>query len=38
QTIEKALKKTEGILEANVNFATEKAAISYNPSQLTPEK
>jgi Cu+-exporting ATPase len=38
QRIEKALQKTEGILEANVNLATEKAAISYDPNQVTPEK
>jgi len=38
QRIEKALQKTEGILEAHVNFATEKAAISYDPNQVTPEK
>jgi len=31
QTIEKALKKTDGIQEANVNLATEKAALSYDP-------
>jgi len=38
QTIEKALKKTEGVQEARVNLATEKAAISYDPIQITPEK
>ena len=38
QTIEKALKKTEGVQEAHVNLATEKAAISYDPIQITPEK
>ncbi|MFQ5888408.1 MAG: copper ion binding protein [Candidatus Hydrothermarchaeales archaeon] len=30
QTIEKALKKTEGILEANVNLATEQATIEFD--------
>jgi len=38
QRIEKALQKTEGILEAHVNFATEKAAVFYDPIQITPEK
>ena len=38
QTIEKALRKTEGVEEAHVNLATEKAAISYDPIQITPEK
>ena len=30
QTIEKALKKTEGVEEATVNLATEKATVVYN--------
>jgi len=38
QTIEKALKKTEGILGVNVNFAAERAAIFYDSSQITPEE
>jgi len=38
QTIEKALKRTEGIRAAHVNLATEKAAISYDPTRVTPEK
>jgi len=38
QTIEKAFKGTKGVLGANVNFATEKAAISYDSSLVTPEK
>ncbi len=38
QRIEKALKKTEGVQEAHVNLATEKAAVSYDPIQITPEK
>jgi len=32
QRIEKALKKTEGVLHASVNFATEKATIEYDSS------
>jgi len=38
QTIEKALKKTEGVQQAHVNFAMEKVALSYDPSRVTPEK
>ncbi len=34
QKIEKTLKKTEGIISANVNFATEKVSLEYNPSQI----
>ena len=30
--VEKALKKVEGVAEANVNLATEKASLSYDPS------
>jgi len=31
QTIEKALKEHEGVEQANVNFASEKAYLTYNP-------
>lgn len=31
QTIENALKKAEGIIEANVNLATEKAIVTFDP-------
>lgn len=34
QKIEKTLKKTDGIISANVNFATEKVSLEYNPSQI----
>ncbi|MFO8017852.1 MAG: heavy metal translocating P-type ATPase [Promethearchaeia archaeon] len=34
QTVEKALSKTEGIAEVNVNLATEKATILYDPEVL----
>jgi Cu+-exporting ATPase len=34
QTIENALKKTEGIIEANVNLATEKAVVIYDPQEI----
>ena len=30
--VEKALKKVEGIGEVNVNLATEKVTLSYDPS------
>jgi Cu+-exporting ATPase len=30
--VEKALSKTEGVLVASVNLATEKAAVEYDPS------
>ena len=32
QTIEKALRKTEGVKQASVNFAIEKAYVDYDPS------
>ncbi|MDZ7672911.1 MAG: heavy metal translocating P-type ATPase [Halanaerobiales bacterium] len=37
QAVEKALKKTEGISEANVNLPAEKAYIKYDPIKLTLE-
>ncbi len=37
QTIETALKKTEGILEANVNLATEKAVVTYDTQEIDYE-
>lgn len=33
--VEKALKKQEGIIQANVNLAAEKAFVDYNPSQIS---
>lgn len=38
QTIEGALRKTKGVVEANVNFAAEKATIFYNPDQIKSEE
>jgi len=38
QTIEKALKKTEGVKEASVNLATEKAMVVYNSDQIGYEE
>ena len=32
--VEKALSKTEGVEEANVNFAAEKASVSYDPGSV----
>ncbi len=34
--IEKALKKVDGVAEANVNLATEKAHVVYDPSAASP--
>ena len=38
QTIEKNLKKLEGILEANVNYASEKASVEYMPDLLSKKE
>ncbi|RLI47189.1 heavy metal translocating P-type ATPase [Candidatus Bathyarchaeota archaeon] len=35
QTIEKALNEKEGIYKASVNFALEKAAVEYDPEQIS---
>lgn len=37
QTIENALKKTEGIVEANVNLASEKAVVVYDVEEIDYE-
>ena len=37
QTIENALKKTEGIVEANVNLASEKAVVVYDLQEIDYE-
>lgn len=34
QRIEKAFKKTSGVLAASVNFATEKATLSFDPDRI----
>ncbi len=34
QTVEKALNKGEGVIEANVNLTTEKAHLTYNPEKI----
>jgi P-type Cu+ transporter len=36
--VEKALKKTPGVLNASVNLATEQAAVSYDPAQVAAEQ
>lgn len=33
--IEKSLKNTSGVEEANVNFASEKARIKFDPKKIT---
>jgi Cu+-exporting ATPase len=38
QTIENALRKTKGVKEANVNLATEKATVTYNPNEIEYEE
>ena len=35
--IEKGLGKLEGVEKANVNFALERATVSYDPVQISPE-
>lgn len=37
QTIETALKKTQGVREAHVNLATEKATVTYSPREISYE-
>ena len=34
QRVEKAIRKLDGVVSVTVNFATEKAAVTYNPLQL----
>ena len=34
--VERALKKTPGVLDATVNLATERAAVTFVPGQATP--
>ena len=36
-TMERNLKKLAGVAEANVNYATEKATVIYDPSVLGEE-
>ena len=34
--VEKALKKAPGVLDANVNLATEQATVAYDPAVVAP--
>ncbi len=34
QTIEKSLRRVPGVVEANVNFATETARVTFNPQRI----
>jgi Cu+-exporting ATPase len=38
RNVERALKKTDGVAEANVNLATERATVSYDPTLTTVDK
>ena len=35
-TVERNLKKVAGVIDAGVNYATEQAAVRYDPAQLEP--
>jgi len=35
-TIERRLRKTDGVIEASVNYATERATVRYAPGAVTP--
>ena len=38
RNVERALKRTSGVVDANVNIATERATISYDPAEVsTPD-
>ena len=34
RTVERTFTKTEGVAEANVNFATERATVRFDPAQV----
>jgi Cu+-exporting ATPase len=36
-TVERSVKKIEGVKEAAVNFSTEKVTVSYDPDQTNPQ-
>ena len=38
QAVEKGLNKTEGVKNANLNFAAEKAYVEYDPERIDEEK
>jgi P-type Cu+ transporter len=38
QRVERALSKQEGVTEASVNFAAEKASVTYEPATTSPDE
>ncbi len=38
RTVERALKRTDGVENANVNIATERATVSFDPAQVDTHK
>jgi P-type Cu+ transporter len=38
QRVERALSKQEGVTEASVNFAAEKASVTYEPTTTSPDE
>jgi mercuric ion binding protein len=36
--IEKALKASDGVMEANLNLASKKIKVKYDPAKLTPDQ
>ncbi len=38
QSLEKALKEQQGVVEARVNLAGEKASLEYDPARITPDE
>lgn len=37
-TVERVLRKTPGVAEASVNFAAERAAVTFDPAQVSPSQ
>jgi len=37
KAVERAVQKVDGVKEANVNLATEKLTVEYDPAQATSE-
>lgn len=37
ETVQNALERTPGVIEADVNFATDEAQVTYNPTEATIE-
>ena len=38
QTVSKALSKVDGVEDANVNIATERAYVTYNPHKVSKDE